>query len=146
MNRNDPPVQYASLFRRLAAMFYDLWLHAGILLLGATADTFIRAGLDIEAGHFVLPLQLFFVLAPLAFYLWFWTHGGQSLGMRAWKLRVVTDEGRPLAYKDALVRYMAACLSLAALGLGFAWQLWDRDGLTWHDRLSGTRLIRADGN
>ena len=144
MNAKADPVIQSGLVRRLAAMFYDSWLLAGIWLLGATADTFIRAGLDVEPGRYVLPLQIFFVLAPLGFYLWFWTHGGQSLGMRAWRLRVVTAQGNKLRYRDALVRYLAACLSLAALGLGFVWQLWDRDRLTWHDRLSRTRLVRVE--
>ena len=41
----------------------------------------------------------------------------------------------------ASLRFVAALLSWAAVGLGFLWQLWDRDRLTWHDRISGTRIV-----
>ncbi|MGB5613874.1 MAG: RDD family protein, partial [Sedimenticolaceae bacterium] len=70
------------LWRRLAAIFYDLWLVAALWLLGATADTFVRAGLGLGSAAFHLPLQLFLFIAPAAFFSWFWTHGGQTLGMR----------------------------------------------------------------
>jgi uncharacterized RDD family membrane protein YckC len=39
------------------------------------------------------------------------------------------------------LRFLAAIVSWLPFGLGFWWQLWDRDGLTWHDRLSSTRLV-----
>ena len=71
----------------------------------------------------------------------FWLRTGQTLGMLAWRLRVVqSDNGRSITWKQALIRYFVALLSWAAVGLGFAWALFDRNRNTWHDLLSGTEL------
>jgi len=130
-----------SLWRRLAAIFYDSWLVAALWLLGAIADTFIRAGLGVAAEGSHLPLQLYLLLAPGVFFGWFWTHGGQTLGMRAWRLKLLDREGAPVTWRQALIRYAAAWLSLLALGIGYLWVWLDHDGRAWHDRLSGTRLV-----
>ena len=71
-----------------------------------------------------------------------WHRGGQTLGMRPWRLRVVSsDGGRPgraaLARRDAV-----GTVSLLLGGLGFWWAWIDRERLAWHDRASGTRLVR----
>ena len=125
------------LLRRLAAMFYDSWLVAAIWLLGATADTFIGAGS--EGSH--LMLQLYALLSPMAFFGWFWMHGGQTLGMRAWRLKLLSSAGKTVTLRQSMIRCAGALLSMLALGMGYLWMLLDRDGLTWHDRLSDTRLV-----
>lgn len=130
-----------SLWRRLAAIFYDFWLVAALWLLGATADTFVRAGLGLGSTEVHLPLQLYLLLSPAAFFCWFWTHGGQTLGMRAWRLKLLDGEGNPVTLRLSMIRFGAALLSTLPLGLGYLWVLFDRDGLAWHDRLSGTRLV-----
>lgn len=126
-----------SLWRRLAAIFYDAWLVAALWLVGTTVDTFIGAGS--EGSH--LGLQIYTVLAPLVFFGWFWTHGGQTLGMRAWRLRLLSNDGSPVTLAQSLIRYIGAMVSMLALGLGYLWILFDRRGLAWHDRLSNTRLV-----
>jgi uncharacterized RDD family membrane protein YckC len=55
-------------------------------------------------------------------------------------LQLETSDGKVPAFSVATVRFFAAMLSWLVFGLGFLWQLWDKDELTWHDRLSGTRL------
>ena len=130
-----------SLWRRLAAIFYDSWLVAAIWLLGATADTLIRAALGLDAAGPHLPLQIYLFAAPALFFGWFWTHGGQTLGMRAWRLKLLDQEGSPVNWGKAMQRYAAAWLSLLACGLGYLWIWFDREHLAWHDRLSGTRLV-----
>ena len=90
-----------------------------------------------------LPLyQLFlFEIILLIFFTGFWLRGGQTLGMRAWKLKLVRTDGHPLRWTDALKRHFAAILSWLVLGLGFLWIFVDSEGLAWHYRLSNTRLI-----
>jgi uncharacterized RDD family membrane protein YckC len=61
--------------------------------------------------------------------------------MQAWRLKVERNDGRPVDWPTALRRYLAALLSWSVLGLGFLWQIWDPEHLTWHDRLSRTRLV-----
>ena len=71
-----------------------------------------------------------------------WLRGGQTLGMRPWRLKVTTPDGRLAPAKQLWLRYAVAIVSLAAGGLGFLWSLVDRDRRTWHDLASGTVLVR----
>jgi uncharacterized RDD family membrane protein YckC len=129
------------LARRLAAIFYDSWLIVAVWLLLIIVDTFVRddEGLGIAVSH--LPLQVLLLATPFLFFGWFWTHGGQTLGMRSWRLRLLRDDGSAMNWRVSVVRVAAAHLSFFALGLGYLWVLVDRDGLSWHDRLSRTRLV-----
>jgi uncharacterized RDD family membrane protein YckC len=133
------------LLRILAAIFYDLWLIAALVLLGTIVDTFLRQALtgNGSGGNHLL-LQVWWLVSPWVFFSWFWTHGGQTLGMRAWRIRVVNAEGQPIDWKRATLRYLAAALSWTAAGLGFLWVWFDGQGSSWHDRLSGTYLVMTE--
>jgi uncharacterized RDD family membrane protein YckC len=61
--------------------------------------------------------------------------------MQSWGLQLETPDGGKPTLATASVRFFAAILSSAPAGLGFLWQLWDKDKLTWHDRISGTRIV-----
>lgn len=145
MNNAEP----VGFLRRLGAMFYDSMLFGiTVLFLGGIIATIVSRslGLDtIQPGSslanslFVLNIVLFFLLFG-----WFWTHGGQTLGMRAWKIRVVTNDGHQLDWQQAFFRFSAALFSLAAFGVGFIIAIFDPEKLGWHDRFSKTRLIRSD--
>ena len=71
-----------------------------------------------------------------------WRRGGQTLGMRPWRLKLVAADGGMPGWKALWLRYAVGTLSLLAGGPGFWWAWIDRDGLGWHDRLSGTRMLR----
>ena len=71
-----------------------------------------------------------------------WRRGGQTLGMRPWRLQVVSTEPGLPTWKALWLRYAMATLSLLLGGLGFWWAWVDREKLTWHDRVSGTRMVR----
>ena len=147
-DQRDPKLWAApSLMRRMAAIFYDSILVIALLLM---AITLVVIPLDLIVGWDnidkdslrVNPLYLTYLFCVMAgFHILFWMRGGQTLGMRAWRLRVVRNDGKALTFKDALVRYLSAIISLAALGLGFLWVLIDQEKLSWHDRISGTRLV-----
>jgi uncharacterized RDD family membrane protein YckC len=132
----------ASLPRRLAAMLYDGLLLCAVLMLAAMPPVILAGGavaLQHSAWH---ALFSFYLLAVFfLFFGWFWTHGGQTLGMRAWRLRLTDAAGQPVSWRGALLRFVAAWLSALPLGLGWLWMLWDHERLCWHDRLSGTRLL-----
>jgi len=137
MQSNIDNAAVPGLWRRLAAIFYDSWLVAGLWLLGVTVDTFVGAGS--EGSH--LMLQLYAILSPMVFFSWFWMHGGQTLGMRAWRMKLLSGAGTEVTLRQSLARCFAAMLSMLTLGLGYLWILFDRDGLAWHDRISNTRLV-----
>jgi len=71
-----------------------------------------------------------------------WRGGGQTLGMRPWRLQLVDLAGNVPGTRALWRRYAVASLSLLLGGLGFWWAWIDRDRLAWHDRASGTRLVR----
>lgn len=129
----------ASLLRRLGAMLYDSLLVIAVLMLATVPFVVVRGG-DIVEPNENLVYQLCMLLVVYVFFVFFWTYGGQTLGMRAWRMRLETKAGNVPSLQTASLRFLVASASLLALGLGFLWQLWDKDQLTWHDRLSGTRL------
>jgi uncharacterized RDD family membrane protein YckC len=121
-------------------MSYDALLLASLLLLAGFP--YVLAAGEPPWHWFVrLGYRIYLFAAVFGFFGWFWTHGGQTLGMRAWRLRVVRDDGGPLGWPQAARRFAAAALSWAALGLGFLWCSIDPERRTWHDRLSGTHLV-----
>jgi uncharacterized RDD family membrane protein YckC len=140
------------LWRRLAAIAYDAILLIGVLLLASAVVTLpIGLALGPEAADgifrspaFRWPFFLYCVVVLASFHLFFWTHGGQTLGMKTWRIRVVRADGTPLGLRDAIRRYVTAILSVLPLGLGFWWAAVDPAGLAWHDRWSRTRLVRVD--
>jgi len=137
----EPPLA-AGLLRRLAACLYDgLVLAAVLMVAGAVWVALSRAAA--APGDWLFRGYLLGVSA--AFFGAFWTRG-ETLGMRAWKLRLVAADGRPPGWGRALLRFATALLSWAVVGLGFLWVLVDRDRQAWHDRLSGTRLVVNRGS
>ncbi len=130
--------------RLLAAIFYDSWLIAALWLLGATLDYFVQSALGLGDAPYRWPLQLYLVACPFIFFGWFWTHGGQTLGMRSWRIKLLDTQGRDVSWGQSVIRVAAALFSWLALGLGYLWMLVDTERLTWHDRLSGTRLVMLE--
>ena len=129
----------AGLLRRLSAMFYDAVLLAAMLFVASGLALLINGGEPIAPGnHFY---TAYMVLVTYLFFAWFWIHGGQTLGLRAWRTKVLRNDGLPLTWGDTLKRFLFAVISLLPLGLGFFWSLLDQDNRAWHDHLSGTRLV-----
>ncbi len=79
-----------------------------------------------------------------AYLVYCWVKGGQTLAMKAWRLRLLTTDGKPVGLRRALVRYVAAVAGLLPFAAGFLWALVDRDRQCLHDRIAGTRLVRAE--
>jgi uncharacterized RDD family membrane protein YckC len=138
MDRPDslPP---AALWRRVAAGLYDLLLVLALFMVLTGLVILARTGRAIDSGS--VWFQLLLLAAWWLYFGWSWTHGGQTIGMRAWRLELrCEDAGAGVSWRQATVRFLGAGLSLIVAGLGFVWSLWDRDRLTWHDRLSHTSL------
>lgn len=130
----------SSLLRRFGAVLYDLLLVLALMFLVTLPFIAMRDGEPVEANeNFIYQLCLAIVI--YVFFVGFWTRSGRTLGMQSWGLRVELPDGQLPGPGAASLRFVAAILSWLPLGLGFIWQLWDKDRLTWHDRLSGTRLV-----
>ena len=156
-----------NLLKRLIASLYD-----GILIFAttffATAITLPFTKGEIAANNNIY-MSLYLVGVIYLFYGWFWTHGGQTLGMRAWKQKLISDDGNPVNWKQAFIRVLSGlpawCLFLIGLILlmvpdkielsgwitnipiwlfpvtGFIWVLFDNRNNSWRDKLSGTKII-----
>ena len=129
----------AGLLVRLLAMFYDSLLLLSALLIATALALMVTGGTLSYHNPF---FRTFLFLICFSFYAWFWLHGGQTLGMRAWRLRLQRFDGRAITIWQALLRFMVAIPSLAIGGLGLLWMLVDKDRLAVHDRVSESTIVR----
>lgn len=136
-----PPLEPAPIWRRLAAFCYDLLLLTALVLSFTFLVVAVRLGKPVPPGTWWFPLSLLVVIA--AFYCGFWAHGGQTLGMRAWRIRVVRDDGGALTLLRAAARFGCAVVAIVPAGLGLWWSFLDERKRGWHDLWTGTRVVRA---
>jgi len=140
MNTDPMPVSSPGLFRRLAVVVYDALVLLAVLFLATALALPVTHGLAIEPEN---PVFQAYLLAVAFLYLgWFWTRAGQTVAMRAWRLRVVNLDGGGIDWRQAGLRFVAALLSWAVFGLGFLWVAVDKENRAWHDILSGTRVVQ----
>ncbi len=136
----------AGLGRRLAALLYDALL-LGALLMVFTAPILLltggRAVLSESVGAWVYLYRACLAGVIAAYFIVNWMRSGQTLGMRAWHLHVVDEDGRRPGLRQAALRFACAALAWAPAGLGVLWLYVDPQHLALHDRLSRTRLIHA---
>lgn len=135
--------QPCGLLRRLAAALYDAIIVVALLFIATVPVVLVTGGAMEDSLAFRIGLRIYLLAVAFAFFGGFWHFGGQTLGMRSWRVRVVHVDGTRVGWREAAIRFGVAILSWAALGLGFLWSLVDRDCRTWHDVASGTRLIRS---
>lgn len=121
--------------RRLASMLYEAILLFAVGFFAAWVFFFASGGRDATAGAPRYLLQLFIVVVFAAYFLWSWLRTGQTLAMKAWRIRLVEVTPR-----KALVRFILALLFVPTL-VSIVWSFFDRDRQFLHDRLAGTRLI-----
>ena len=130
--------------RRVAALLYDALLLAALLVIFTAGAMFFTHGKALElktvgAWFYVYRVGLLAVIA--GYYVLNWTRSGQTLGMRAWRLRAVTETGKPLTWQPAALRFVCGILAWAPAALGVLWLYADPEHLAIHDRLSRTRMV-----
>lgn len=115
---------YATFWERFLAIFID-----GIVL--SFANQMLK--------H--MPMAGFLIGALYAILLWV-NWNGQTLGKKVMKIKVVREDGKPLDYQTAIIRYLGYMLSGAVLLLGFLWVIWDSKKQGWHDKLAKTLVVK----
>jgi len=139
MTENSSTPRKPSPFRLLAVMLYDSMLMVSVLLVAAAVAVALNGGEAIGANNpffFVYLLGVAFI-----FYGWFWTHGGQTLGMRAWRIYLISGNNTGINWQQAFLRFMVGLFSWLPLGLGYWWLWLSPDKLSWHDIASGSYLV-----
>ena len=128
-------------WRRVGAMFYDSLLLLAIFMLATYPVLLLTAGQAVASGN---PFYAgYLLLISYLYFCWQWTHGGQTLGMRAWRIRIVSATATPIRWERATIRFLSSLLSCTALGCGFLWGLFDGRRMTWHDHLSGSLPVNV---
>jgi len=139
----------SGLLRRLAALLYDMflvvsmWILLGFplqLLFGADANQVIDGEVVTNPTLSTL-MFLMMVVSVTTFYTWFWRHTGQTLGMIAWRIKVIGIDDHPPTIAQCLIRFAAAWPAFWLFGLGYLWMYRDRDGDAVHEKLSGTKTV-----
>jgi uncharacterized RDD family membrane protein YckC len=134
----SPPLGF---WRRIVCLLYESLILLAIIFIASFIFHLVFR--DSGASYF-RPLYQFYLLLLMGYYFtWFWTHGGQTLAMQTWKMRIVTSEGQKLDNRKAIIRYLLAVMGILFLGAGFLWALIDREHQYLHDRLAGTRLVKT---
>lgn len=131
---------FPGFWRRTICLLYEFLILLAIIFIASFIFHLVFR--DTNASYFKPLYQLYLLFVMGYYFIWFWTHGGQTLAMQAWKIRIVTSEGQMLNNRKAIIRYLLAVTGTLFLGAGFLWALIDREHLYLHDRLTGTRLIK----
>jgi len=130
----------ANLLRRLGAMLYDTLCCVAIAMLATALWLPFTQGQAIGEDNIFYRIYLFVII--FIFFTSFWTHGGQTLGMKAWRIKVINqDDDKPITFKQATRRFFAAIPALLFAGIGLWWMLFNKQHRTWQDYASGSRVI-----
>ena len=77
-----------------------------------------------------------------AYHIAMWTWKGTTVGGMMIRIKIVSKDGRPIHFAEALVRCLSSVISAMALLIGFFWAGWDREKQSWHDKIAGTIVVR----
>ena len=137
-------VESAPIWRRLAALFYDLLVLVAIWMFAA-ALVLLAFGGEVDVAHqpplYHATLQGALLFLTSLYFALSWSRGGQTIGMRAWRVKVVDASGHSLDFRHAIRRFALALISFCFAGFGFIWCLFDSDRRAWHDVVGKTRMV-----
>ncbi|WP_040557465.1 RDD family protein [Reinekea blandensis] len=135
------PTYRAHTLRAVGAVIYDGLIMLGLLMIAGALALPVNRLLTGDASDGSHPLfQIYLLLVLSGYYLYFWKRSGQTVGMKAWRLKLVAQSDEPMTIRQLLIRQVTA-IPAYLLIVGVFWQYWDKDELNWQDRASGTRLI-----
>lgn len=134
---------------RIAAIVYDILVVAAVLMFAVAMALALSVGLA-KLGWWPLAngmehseridhwfFQVYLVVVLVGFYGLFWSRGGQTLGMKAWRLRVQNTNNQAISFRQAVIRFFA---SLG--GLGNLWVLFSTEKLALQDRAAKCEVVR----
>ncbi len=121
-------------------MIYDALLLAAIFIVAGFVALAATDGEAVPSGS--VWFQSYLLLIAMLFFCGFWINGGQTLGLKTWRLRVEAADGGTVDARRALLRFAAGIVAIAPAGLGLLWMVFDPERRALHDRLSGTRVVR----
>lgn len=147
MENNNTPLPTAPVWRRLAALLYDAFIllaismaYGAIVLVVHTA--LFGAGEEKYTPVSNGPLTLIgWYLSLAAFYYYFWRKDGQTLGMRAWHLKLVGLGDELPSKRNCILRVLISPPAVLIFLVGYLWSFFDKSGECLHDKLSNTKVV-----
>jgi uncharacterized RDD family membrane protein YckC len=137
-----PNASPAFLAWRLLALVYDVVIAIAILMLTSGLILLINQGKAIEPGSVFSYIEFFVFWAVLGLYaVCSWRFGGQTLGMRPWRLFVVDAQGKNASWRQLILRYL---LASSSGGLVLLWSLFEPEKRGLHDLVSRTYFVRIN--
>lgn len=133
--------QPAPFYRRLGAILYDLILILALFMISTTCLLLLfNKGNAIPIGN--LYYQEFLLFLFCAYHLWFWVKSGQTTGMAAWHIQLVSKVNhRPISLKQACLRFLVAIPLLLLGGVGLFYCLFNKKRSSLYDKIAGTECI-----
>jgi uncharacterized RDD family membrane protein YckC len=126
---------------RLLALVYDAVIAIALLMALSALVLFLRDGKAVTPGSMMAFAEFTLLWALIGAYaVLSWRFGGQTIGMRPWRLRVVDTEGGVPGWRSLGIRYAVASLSLGSVLL---WCLFDKQNRGLHDLAAGTLMVRV---
>jgi uncharacterized RDD family membrane protein YckC len=135
-----------SLWKHFAAFVYDLFPIVGVFFITSLVVLIIRGGNPVE--RYSLWFSLLLLIEFSGYYIYSWKIGGQTLGMRAWKMKIIprNNNQSTLTWTQASARFLVGILSTAFLGLGLFWKLFNPKHESWMDWVSQSKTINHENN
>ena len=124
---------------RLLSLFYEAVLLLAIVFVASYL--FLSLARDAQSGLPWFIFQVYLLAVCGAYFMVCWVRSGQTLPMKTWRLRLVTNSGDAVPIATAFRRYLIAVPAMLS-GIGILWALFDRDRQFLQDRLAGTRIVR----
>ena len=134
----DAPLEPAGVLRRLAAGFYDLLPLAALWMIGtALLMPLTRGGIAANTIWY----DVYLLLIAFAYFGYSWTHGGQTIGGKAWRLKVVDEQGHAIDWPKAALRFVVGCVAVGLIGVGLLAAFLDPRRRMWQDMAAGTVVL-----
>ena len=132
-------MNYVTIWRRSASILYDSLLVLAVLIVMSLP--FFSFNLE-ENLSLKIIVQIYYYLITQYFFVWFWVNNEGTLGMKTWKIKIVSEDGNKISYIEAIIRFNAAIFSFIFFGLGFLMCFLRKDKKCLHDFISKTVLIK----
>ena len=128
----------------MLALTYDCLPMIPLLMITSAAFLWINGGQTVERAPMLAAVEfltMWFLVG--AYFVLSWGRGGQTMGMRPWRLRVLAADGKPASWRALWLRYAVACVTPV---FGMLWTLVDPERRALYDIAAGTAFVRLQAN
>ena len=129
-------MKQSKLWKHVAALIYDIFPILALFLVTSLILVMIRQGNEVEPK--TLWLQLLLFLEVFFYFTYSWKKGGQTLGMRAWKIGI--QNHHLMSWQQVSLRFFTGLVSTSLLGLGLWIRNYHPNQTTWMDTVCGCKV------